>query len=123
VNLGLRDSAGSVRRAATDYEAKGMPERAVVLLGEALRRLPDKAPLAVRRLALLVQMGRCAEAQTAGREAAARFPGDAAVHAFYGLGAACAGDFGVARQAFERSLALDPDQPTIRQALLQLPPE
>jgi Flp pilus assembly protein TadD len=121
VALGLRDSVGAVSRAATDYEARGMPERAVTLLGEAVRRFQDNAPLAVRHLALLVQTGRCAEAQTAGRDAARRFSGDATVHAFYGLAAACAGDFRLAREAFERSLALNPDQPQIRQALDALP--
>lgn len=121
VALDLRDSVGAVGRAASDYEAKAMPERAVALLGVAVRRFQDHAPLAVRHLALLVQLGRCAEAQTAGREAALRFSGDAAVHAFYGLAAACAGDFRIAREAFERSLALNPNQPEIRQALDALP--
>ena len=115
--LGLRDSSGAASRAATDYETNGMPERAITLLGEAVRRFHDNAPLAVRHVALLVQLGRCGEAQTAGREATGRFSGDAAVHAFYGLAAACAGDLRVARGAFERSLALDPNQPAIRQAL------
>jgi Flp pilus assembly protein TadD len=121
VALGLRDSSGAVSRAATDYETSGMPERAVTLLGEAVRRFQDNAPLAVRQIALLVQTGRCVEAQTSGREAAGRFSGHAAVHAFYGLAAACAGDFRVAREAFERSLALNPNQPAIRQALDALP--
>jgi tetratricopeptide (TPR) repeat protein len=121
VALGLRDSVGSVGRAASDYETNGVPERAATLLGVAVRRFQDNAPLAVRHLALLVQLGRCAEAQTAGRESALRFSGDAGVHAFYGLAAACAGEFRIAREAFERSLALNPNQPAIRQALDALP--
>ena len=121
VALGLRDSVGAVGRAASDYEAKGMPDRAIMLLGVAVRRFQDNAPLAVRQLALLVQMGRCAEAQAAGRDAALRFSGDATVHAFYGLAAACAGDFRLAREAFERSLVLNPDQPRIREALAAIP--
>jgi hypothetical protein len=121
VARGLRDSVGSVSRAASDYETKGMPERAVTLLGEATRRFRDNAPLAVRHVALLVQLGRCAEAQAVGREAALRFSGDTAAHAFYGLAAACAGDFRIAREAFERSLSLNPNQPEIRQALDALP--
>jgi len=42
------------------------------------------------------------------------------VHGFLGLAAACAGDDATARAAFERSLALAPDQPEIRAALAAL---
>ncbi len=120
VELGLRDGAGAVARAATDYEAAGEPARAVDLLGEAARHFPGDRRLALHRLALLVTTGRCPEAVTAGREAAGRFPEDADVHGFLGLAAACAGDDATARAAFERSLALAPDQPEIRAALAAL---
>jgi Flp pilus assembly protein TadD len=120
VELGLRDGAGAVARAATDYEAAGEPARAVDLLGEATRRFPGDRRLALHRLALLVTKGRCPEALTAGQEAAGRFPDDADVHGFLGLAAACAGDTATARAAFERSLALAPDQPEIRAALAAL---
>jgi len=120
VELGLRDGAGSVARAAADYEAAGEPARAVDLLGEATRRFPGDRRLALHRLALLVTTGRCPEAVTAGRQAVGRFPEDADVHGFLGLAAACAGDTATARAAFERSLALAPDQPEIRAALAAL---
>jgi tetratricopeptide (TPR) repeat protein len=120
VELGLRDGAGAVARAATDYETAGEPARAVGLLGEATRRFPDDRRLALHRLALLVTTGRCPEAVTAGKETAGRFPEDADVHGFLGLAAACAGDDATARAAFERSLALAPDQPEIRAALAAL---
>ena len=64
--------------------------------------------------------GRCPEAVDRRGEAAGRFPADADVHGFLGLAAACAGDDATARAAFERSLALAPDQPEIRAALAAL---
>ncbi len=120
VELGLRDGTGSVARAAADYEAAGETARALGLLAEATRRFPTDSRFALHRLALLVTTGRCQEGVTAGREAAGRFPGDANLHGFLGLAAACAGDNATARAAFERSLVLAPDQPEIRAALAAL---
>ena len=117
VELKLRDSAGAVDRAASDYEAHGSPDRAAALLAEATRRFPGDARLTVHRLAVLVGIGRCAEATGEGREAANRFPSDARVQAFFGLSAACAGDTATAKRALQRSLELNPNQPEIRQAL------
>lgn len=117
VDLKLRDSVGAVDRAAGDYEAHGNPGRAAALLAEARRRFPGEARLAVHRLAVLVGLGRCAEATAEGREASETFSSDARVHAFLGLSAACAGDTATAKRALQRSLELDPNQPEIRQAL------
>jgi Flp pilus assembly protein TadD len=120
VELKLRDAAGAVDRAAGDYEARGVPERAASLLAEARRRFPAEARFAVHLLAVLVRLGRCPEAVADGRAAAEAFPADAHVHAFFGMAAACAGDSVTARREFERSLQLDPNQPEIRQALAAL---
>jgi Flp pilus assembly protein TadD len=117
VELNLRDAAGAVDRAASDYEARGKPERAASLLGEARRRFPAEGRLAVHLLAVLIHLGRCPEAVAEGSAAAQAFPADARVYAFFGLAAACAGDTTTARRAFERSLQLQPNQPEIRQAL------
>jgi hypothetical protein len=43
------------------------------------------------------------------------------VHAFYGLAAACVGQGELARREIELSLAINPEQPMLRQALEQLP--
>lgn len=122
VDLGLRDGAGAASRAATDYERLERHDLASRLLGEAVRRFPDKAGLAVHHLALLARLGRCAEAVSFGTAASNRFADNADVHAFLGLAAACAGDTSLARRSFERSLQIKPDQPEIRQALGALPP-
>jgi hypothetical protein len=122
VELGLRDAAGAVDRAAGDYETKANPARAESLLGEGMRRFPGEARLAVHRIALLMRTNRCSDAVAVGRGAAKRFAGNAAVHAFFGLAAACAGDAETARAALKRSLELNPNQPEVRQALETLPP-
>ncbi len=121
LRLGLRDGAGALDRAATDYQARGLADRAEALLAAGMERFPDEPRLAAHRLALLVQAGRCDLAAQVGRDARARFPGSAPVHAFAGLAAACVGDAATARAALTRSLELDPDQPMVRQALAALP--
>jgi tetratricopeptide (TPR) repeat protein len=122
VDLGLRDAVGAVDRAATDYDGKGNPARAALLLGEGTRHFPGEVRLAVHRLAILMRSNQCPDAVAAGRAAARRFATDATVHAFFGLAAACAGDTETARTALKRSLELNPNQPEIRQALDALPP-
>lgn len=120
VELRLRDAAGAVDRAATDYEAAGQPDRSLGLLAEARRRFPAEARFAVHRVALLVKLGRCREALGDGREASTAFAADARVHAFCGLAAACVGERETARREMERSLQLDPNQPELRAALAGL---
>ncbi len=122
VELGLRDAAGAVDRAATDWEARQLPDRALDLLRRGSEQFPREPRLVAHRLALLVRLGRCAQALEEGRAAAQRFPDAAPVHAFAGLAAACAGRPAEARAALERSLRLDPDQPLLRDALAALPP-
>ncbi len=120
VELGLRDGAGAVDRAASEYEARGLPERALRLLARGAMLYPHEVRLTVHRLALLVRSGRCAEGLQVGRAAAEAFPTSAAVHAFFGVAAACAGAKDEARAALERSLTLDPDQPMVTEALASL---
>jgi tetratricopeptide (TPR) repeat protein len=122
VDLGLRDGAGAASRAASDYERLERPDLASRLLAEAVRRFPDQAGLAIHHLALLTRLGRCAEGVSFGTAAVGRFAGNADIHAFVGLAAACSGDASLARRSFERSLQIKPDQPQLRQALDALPP-
>ena len=120
VELGLRDAAGAVDRAASEYEARSLPERALGLLARGVALYPHEVRLTVHRLALLVRSGQCAEGLQVGRAAAEAFPTSAAVHAFLGLAAACAGAKDEARAALQRSLTLDPNQPTVTEALASL---
>jgi len=121
VDKGLRDAERSVDRAAADYEGLGMEGRAEALLARAVGRFPDHEPLWVHLMVSRIRLERCAAAVEAGREAAPRFPDSAPVHAFLGVAAACAGDAATARAALERSLALNPDQPQLREVLAGLP--
>ena len=121
VDKGLRDPERTVDRAAQAYDDLDLQERTVALLTEALRRFPGHEPFWVHLLVARIRLGQCAEALEPGAEAARRFPDSAPVHAFYGLAAACTGDAATARPEIERSLALNPDQETLRRALAELP--
>lgn len=114
---GLRDRERTIDRAAGDYDDLDLVERAVALLEEAIRRYPDHEPFHVHLLVDLLRLGRCEQGLEPGARAVRRFPTSAPSHAFYGLLAGCAGENDLARQEIERSLALNPDQPTLRQAL------
>ncbi|MEP0774120.1 MAG: alkaline phosphatase family protein [Acidobacteriota bacterium] len=122
VELGLRDGAGAVDRAASDWEARNMPERALDLLTRGTARFPGEERLHLHQLALLVRLGRCSDAMVAGQQAANLFPFSAGIHAFTGLAAACTGATAEARTHLRRSLELDPDQPVIKDALAALSP-
>ena len=120
VELGLRDAAGAVDRAARDYEALGLPDRALDVLRRGVALFRGEVRLVVHYLAALVRRGRCSEGLEEGRKAAQAFPSSAAVHAFYGLAAGCANASQEARTALQRSLELDPNQPMVAEALASL---
>jgi tetratricopeptide (TPR) repeat protein len=122
VDKGLRDPERTIDRAAADYESLGLEARAEALLEEARRRFPQHEPFWVHSLVVKIRRGQCAEGAALGREAAGSFPSSAPVQAFLGLAAACAGDEATARSALERSLALNPNQPTLRKTLDELSP-
>ena len=121
VDKGLRDSERTVDRAAADYESMGIPERAVALLEEALERFPEHEPFWVHVMVSSIRLGDCQKGVEVGPMAARKFTSSAPVHAFYGLAAACVGDVATARTELERSLALNPNQETLRRTLSDLP--
>lgn len=95
--------------------------RPVTLLEEAVRRLPDAEELWTHLLYDLGRLHRCAEGLAAGRRASQRLPESPRVLTLYGMAAGCAGETDEARRILQRSLTLDPDQPTARNALASLP--
>jgi tetratricopeptide (TPR) repeat protein len=123
VDKGLRDPQRTVDRAAADYENLDMQDRAAALLTEALQRFPEHEPFWVHQMVVRIRLEQCREARDLGAEAARKFPESAPVHAFYGLAAACVGDVSTARTELERSLALNPDQATLRRTLEDLSAE
>jgi len=120
VQKGLRDPERTVDRAAQDYDNLNLQPRAVSLLQEAIQRFPDHEPFWVHLMVDQIRLNQCADGVQVGARAAPKFPDSAPVHAFYGLAAACAGDAATARDQLQKSLALKPNQPTLRQALSQL---
>ncbi len=121
VSKGLRDPQRTIDRAAADYDNLDLQDRTVSLLSEAIQRFPDHEPFWVHLLVARIRLDQCDEGLAVGAEAASRFPESAPTHAFYGLLAGCAGDIETARQALERSLAINPDQAKLRHTLAGLP--
>ncbi len=122
VSKGLRDSERTLDQAAKDYDDLDQQERSVALLTRAIEQFPGHEPFYVHLLVVRIRLGQCAEGLELGLRAAAKFPGSAPVHAFYGLTAGCAGDLATARSALERSLEINPDQEKLRRTLAGLPP-
>jgi Flp pilus assembly protein TadD len=120
IGKGLRDPERTLDRAAADYESLSMPDRADAMLNRAIERFPEHEPFYVHLLVVRVREGRFLEALPIGAIAAERFPESGPVHAFYGLAAASAGQVELARREIELSLAINPEQPVLRQALEQL---
>ncbi|MEJ2189670.1 MAG: alkaline phosphatase family protein, partial [Acidobacteriota bacterium] len=121
IDRGFRDSERTLDRAAADYEVMEMPERAEAILVRAIERFPEHEPFYVHLMVLRIREGRFTEALPVGEVAVEKFPESGPVHAFYGLAAASAGQAEIARREIELSLAINPDQPTLREALEQLP--
>ncbi len=121
IDRGLRDSERTLDRAAADYDSIDMPQRSDALLTRAVEQFPDHEPFFVHLLVVKLRTNRCAAALPIGATAAESFPDSGPVHAFYGLAAACAGQVDIARREIERSLAINPNQPQLVEALKQLP--
>jgi len=120
VGKGLRDPERTLDRAAADYESLRLPDRADAMLSRAITRFPEHEPFYVHLMVVRVREGRFLNALPIGAIAAEKFPESGPVHAFYGLAAASAGQAVLARREIELSLAINPDQPVLRQALEQL---
>jgi len=120
IDKGFRDPERSLDRAAADYESMEMPDRADALLTRAIERFPEHEPFYVHLMVVRVREGRFSEALPVGAIASQKFPESGPVHAFYGLAAASAGQAALARRELGQSLAINPEQPVLRQALEQL---
>lgn len=102
---------------AIGYQRAGQPQRSLALVTEGLRARPEVPELWIFSGRYRVEMGDCPGAAGDFQKAVAAAPRDAAAHASLGVARLCLGDRGAARQAFLRSLELDPDQPKIREYL------
>jgi Flp pilus assembly protein TadD len=102
---------------AIGYQRGGQPQRSLALVTEGLRARPEVPELWIFSGRYRVEMGDCPGAVGDFQKAVAAAPRDPAAHASLGVARLCLGDRGAARQAFLRSLELDPDQPRIREYL------
>ena len=91
--------------------------RADTLLDQALALDPDEPRWLFVRGRFRLEREDCRNALADFRRAAALTPDDPLAHASIGTAEACLGNEEGARAAFERSLALDPNQPGLRAAL------
>jgi Flp pilus assembly protein TadD len=102
---------------AIGYQRAGKLERSLRLMAAAAAARPEEPEPWLFLGRYRVESGDCQGALDDFRTAAGLAPRNAAVHASEGLARLCLGDRVGARRSFERSLALDPDQPRIRQYL------
>jgi tetratricopeptide (TPR) repeat protein len=117
---GLPDGIERAAARAVDYGKKEQTGRAIALLDRGLRAAPDAPALLLLRGRYSLSTQKCREAAADFSTALRQQPENAVAHASLGLARLCLGDAAGARRELERSLALDPNQPQVRQALARL---
>jgi Tfp pilus assembly protein PilF len=117
---GLPEGEQQVAARALEHRDGGRVELARRLLEAAITAHPETGLPRLLRGRLLMERKDCAGAEQDFVAAARARPEDPVVFASLGLAQLCLGDQAGARVSLERSLALDPDQPAVRRALVQL---
>jgi Flp pilus assembly protein TadD/predicted AlkP superfamily pyrophosphatase or phosphodiesterase len=102
---------------AIGYQRKGQLERAERLMAGGKQARPDEPEVWLFAGRYQVEAGRCREAVTDFERATRLAPENPGAFASLGVAQLCLGARAAASQAFRRSLALDPNQPRIRQYL------
>jgi tetratricopeptide (TPR) repeat protein len=105
---------------AIGYQRSGRLERARKLVSEARQSRPDEPELWLFSGRYEVEGGNCRAAVADFEKAASLAPDNAGAFASLGVARLCVGDRAGAREAFRRSLSLDPGQPRVKQYLAQL---
>ena len=118
---GLTDGVERTAERALAAARAGNAGRARALLDAAFTAGADTAPLRLLSGRLHLDGQRCREALADFERAAALAPTDPVAPASAGLALLCLGDEPAAARHLRRSLALDPAQPAIREALSRLP--
>jgi predicted AlkP superfamily phosphohydrolase/phosphomutase/Tfp pilus assembly protein PilF len=116
--------AGVYRRVASYAERGGKDPKSRLQLVTFLRKAVDAFP---ENLGYRASLGKalfeakdCAAAQTIFRDLSARNPRDTDALNLMALASWCLGDLADARDYFTRSLAVDPNQPPVRNGLVEL---
>jgi predicted AlkP superfamily phosphohydrolase/phosphomutase len=102
---------------AIGYQRDGRIDRSLKLLTEAAAAKPDEPEVWLFRGRYRVDSDDCAGAVSDFERAIVLDAANAAAHASLGLAQLCAGNPAAAEASFTRSLALDPNQPKVREML------
>ncbi|MEW5980731.1 MAG: alkaline phosphatase family protein [Acidobacteriota bacterium] len=114
---GLGDGPARVEEIVRGALQQGDAMRARRLLDGALTHRPESAELRIARGRMRIERGDCLGALEDFDRARQSAPGLAQAHGLAGSALMCLGRSTEARQAFERSLALDPTQSRLRELL------
>ena len=102
---------------AIGYQRAGRVDRSLKLLTDAAAAKSDEPEVWAFRGRYRVETGDCAGAIADFERSIRLDTANAGAHASLGLAHLCAGDTAAARESFKRSLALDPNQPQVREML------
>jgi Flp pilus assembly protein TadD len=102
---------------AIGYQRSGHTDRSLAIVSAALEARPKEPELWLFRGRYRVEAQDCRGAVSDFDQAEKLQPDNAAAFASDGVASLCAGDRGRAARAFQRSLALDPNQPKVREFL------
>ena len=117
---GLPEGPKLVIGRAIGYQRSNQAGRSLALVNGAITAQPDEADFWLFRGRYRVDAHDCAGAASDFDKAERLAPQNAAAYASEGVARLCAGDQRGAGRAFDRSLALDPDQPKVREFLRSL---
>ena len=120
LNHGLPDGPKLLIGRAIGYQRSGQADRSLALVNAALKTRQDEAEFWLFRGRYRVDAQECAGAAADFERAERLAPDNAPAYASEGIARMCAGDTGAARRAFARSLAIDPNQPKVREFLQTL---
>ena len=120
LNHGLPDGPKLLIGRAIGYQRSGQADRSLALVNAALKTRQDEAEFWLFRGRYRVDAQECAGAASDFERAERLAPDNAPAYASEGIARMCAGDTGAARRAFARSLAIDPNQPKVREFLQTL---
>lgn len=116
---GLPEAPKYVIERAIKYQRSGHIDRSAALLEGAVTRKPDDAELRMFRGRYRIEEKNCAGALDDFLTAERLRPNDAIAFASAGLAQICLGDRSGAQASFQRSLAINPNQPLLRRFLQQ----
>jgi Flp pilus assembly protein TadD len=114
---GLPDGPKALIARAMAYQRSGHTDRSLAIVDGALKAKPDETEFWFFRGRYRVEAQDCRGAIADFEHAERLAPRNAAAYAAEGVASLCAGDRPRAARAFERSLALDPNQPKVREFL------